>query len=351
MLSKQRKQTKKTTRTEFQTKDLDVNLPKILVILGPTAAGKTSLAVQLAKALGGEIVSADARQVYVGMDIGTSKDLEEYEIDGHKIPYHLIDVADPKDNFDLSQYQKLAFAAIDDILSRKKLPIICGGSGLYLQAVVDNYQLPNTAPDFKLRAELESKDLPWLQTKLKEINQDFFDRLNLSERGNKRRLIRYLEVLRSKQKNVQDINHDLEYVGNQIQMPRYQALLIGLEWPLETLRERIKTKLLLGLDQGMAEEVSDLEKNGLDWQRLESFGLEYRYLARYLQGKLEYDEMIEQLNIAIGQFAKRQISWFKRWQKQGAKINWLQNDKINKNTKETNIKKAMQLVQNFLDSK
>jgi len=300
------------------------------------------LAVQLAMAFNGEIVSADARQVYRGMDIGTSKDLNEYQTNGRSIPYHLIDVADPQASFDLAQYQKMAFEAIDDIISRKKLPILCGGSGLYLQAVVDNYQLNSIEPDKKLREKLETKDVSWLLKEIAKLDQDFFSNLNESERNNKRRLIRYFEVLYYKNNNDKEIKNGMENIGNKGEQ-LYDPLIIGLSWPIEELRVRIKQKLLLGLDQGMVKEVKKLHEQGLDWQRLDSFGLEYRYLAKYLQGELEYDEMREQLNLAIGQFAKRQISWFRRWEKQGININWLKNVDVKK--------EATQLLRDFLGRK
>ena len=169
---------------------------KVIVILGPTASGKTAVGVKLAKALKGEIVSADSRQVYRGMDVGTGKDLAEYG----KIPYHLIDVADPQEIFDLAQYQKLAFEAINDILRRGKLPIVAGGSGLYLQALVDGYQLSTVKPDAKLRAGLEQKTLAELQKILAKQNKIFFAKLNNSDRNNKRRLIRYIEITGQKAK-------------------------------------------------------------------------------------------------------------------------------------------------------
>ncbi|MFH0840653.1 MAG: tRNA (adenosine(37)-N6)-dimethylallyltransferase MiaA [bacterium] len=307
---------------ELENNNYKIKKPKIIVILGPTASGKTSLAVQIAKEFNGEIVSADSRQVYKGMDLGTSKDLDEYNINGEKIPYNLIDVADPKEVFDLAQYQEMAFTAINNILSRGKLPIIVGGSGLYLQAIVDNYNLSNVGANKVLRKKLEKKDVSKILKKIKKLDQDFFNSLNNSQRNNKRHLIRYVEILKSKNK-----------IGSQNES-QYNSLIIGLTWPIDILRERIKQKLLLGLEQGMVEEVRNLHEHGLSWERLNSFGLEYRYIAEYLQGKLEYDEMVEKLNIAIRQFAKRQISWFRRWEKQGAKINWLSKDNITTKVKE-----------------
>lgn len=312
--------------------------PKIIVILGPTAAGKTGLAVQLARDFNGEIVSADSRQVYRGLDLGTSKDLGEYEASGEKIPYHLIDVVDPREVFDLAQYQTLAKQAIQEILSRHKLPIIVGGSGLYLQAIVDNYQLNQIEPDVRLRKKLEQKDLSELQQELKILDLDFFANLNESEQQNKRRLIRYLEVAQAKRKR------KVEDTKSGQGAPQYEVLLLGLTWPIATLRERIKAKLLLGLEQGMAEEVRQLHEQGLSWERLDRFGLEYRYLAKYLQKEYAYDDLVEKLSLAIGQFAKRQLSWFKRWEKLGAQIKWISNT----GNKGEGYKKIAQLTRSFL---
>ncbi len=323
---------------------------KVIVILGPTASGKTAVGVKLAKALQGEIISADSRQVYRGMDVGTGKDLKEYEIeikgqksktpvilerpqgaieshrngdaiaslqhDKIKIPYHLIDVADPKEVFDLAQYQKLAFKAIDDILKRKKLPIVVGGSGLYLQAIVDNYQLSTAKPDAKLRAKLERKTLIELQKILAKQNKVFFAKLNNSDKNNKRRLIRYIEVTQRATRNAQRGEEKTT-------RPNYNFLLIGLKWPKEVLAQRIAKRLKERLEkEAMVEEVQGLYDEGVSYKRLESFGLEYKFIAQYLQEKLDYDEMFIKLNTAIRQFAKRQLTWFRRWEKQGAKINW-----------------------------
>lgn len=285
---------------------------KILVILGPTASGKTSLAVRLAEKFNGEIVSADSRQVYRGMDIGTGKDLSEYSV-----PYHLIDVVSPKIRFDLAKYQEAAFKAIDGILKRGKLPILAGGSGLYLQAVIDNYRLSDIKSDLVLRKKLDKLNALELFKKLEELAPKMAAKLNQSDKNNKRRLIRYLEILG------QDKNFK-----SRIGKKKYQALLIGVNISREVLQQRILKRLIDRLkDQDMVGEIKKLRKGGLSWKKLEEFGLEYRFIALYLQNKLQYDEMIEKLNLAIYQFAKRQLTWFKRWEKQGAKINWLKDNK------------------------
>lgn len=311
---------------------------KILVILGPTASGKTKIAIELALKFNGEVVSADSRQVYRGMDIGTGKDLKEFSIFNPpaggqfskkiQISYHLIDVASPKQRFDLAQYQKMAFKAIDDILQRGKLPILAGGSGLYLQAVVDNYKLADVKKNLELRKKLEKLAVVELFNKIKELAPKMAAKLNQSDKNNKRRLIRYLEILG------QDKNFK-----NRKGQSKYDVLLIGLNISREILKQRIFKRLLERLkEQNMIGEVENLHNGGLSWKKLEDFGLEYKFIAWYLQGKLKYEEMVEKLNMAIYQFSKRQLTWFKRWEKQGAKINWLKDSK-----------KIVKLAEEFLE--
>lgn len=281
---------------------------KIIVILGPTASGKTKLAVRLALKFNGETVSADSRQVYRGLDVGTGKDLEEYSV-----LYHLIDVASPRIRFDLAKYQKMAFQVIDDILSRRKLPILVGGSGLYLQAVVDNYKLADVKKDWVKRKTLEKLTVEELFSKLKELAPKMAVKLNQSDRHNQRRLIRYLEIL------AQDENFK-----NRRGPRKYETLIIGLKFGKHILKQRIFKRLLERLkEQNMIGEVERLYRRGLSWKKLEEFGLEYKFIALYLQGKLDYGEMVGKLSLAIYQFAKRQLTWFKRWEKQGAEINWV----------------------------
>lgn len=298
------------------------NQKKIIVILGQTSSGKTSLAIKLANEFNGEIVSADSRQVYRGMDIGTGKDLGAYNV-----PYHLIDVANPKTQFNLVKYQKLAFVAIDDILKRGRLPILAGGSGLYLQAVVDNFKLSDSKKDLDLRKKAEKLSANELFSKLSKLAPKMAARLNNSDKNNKRRLVRYLEI----------VGQDEDF-KNQTGHKKYDALIIGLEVAREILKERIAKRLIDRLKkQNLIGEVETLRKRGLSWKRLEGFGLEYKFISLYLQKELSYEEMIEKLNIALNQFSKRQMTWFKRWAKQGAKINWLEDDE-----------KIKKLVKNFI---
>lgn len=287
-----------------------------IAVIGPTAAGKTKLAIALADLFNGEIISADSRQVYRGMDIGTGKDLIDYQNNGRPIPYHLIDVADPQVNFDLANYQKQARLSLVDILKRHKLPIVAGGSGLYLQALIDNYQLATVKPDLEFRQKFEKLSATELYQELSQKDLALAEKLNNSDRNNPRRLLRYLEIASNKipsEKPQQPQNsNDCDWI------------ILGLDYPMEVLEKRIFIRLMKRLEEeDMINEVQNLHDNGLSWKRLESFGLEYRYLSYYLQEKIDYDQMIEQLHIASRQFAKRQKTWFRRWEKQGGKIYWL----------------------------
>jgi tRNA dimethylallyltransferase len=303
------------------------NKTKLIVILGPTASGKTKLAVDLARLFDGEIVSADSRQVYRGMDIGTGKDLQEYG----NVKYHLIDVVDPRDQFSAADFKRQADRAIEEIASRGKVPMLVGGSGLYLQAVVDNFSMEdNGGADERLRAELEGKSTLELFAMLRKNNQFFADALNNSDKNNKRRLVRYVELsLSSKMKTATKLE------------PKYSSLVLGLMPDKELMEGKIKNRLVERLEkEEMVNEVEGLRRQGVTDKRLKDFGLEYKFITEYLEEKYGYDEMVERLFIAIRQFAKRQITWFKRWEKQGRTINWIKSqeeakeliDKFLKNT-------------------
>jgi tRNA dimethylallyltransferase len=226
----------------------------------------------------------------------------------------LIDVVDANEDFDLAKFQKLAYKAIDNILKRGKLPIIAGGSGLYLQAIVDGYQLPDSKPDITLRKKQEIKKVSDLFLEINKLSPKLAQKINNSDRQNKRRLIRYLEIL----------NSDKDIKIKSKKNRKYDALLIGLAPNREELKTKIKQRLISRLEkEAMIDEVKTLHQNGLSWKRLEEFGLEYKFISLFLQEKLKYEEMVEKLNIAIRQFAKRQMTWFRRWEKQGTKIIWL----------------------------
>lgn len=303
---------------------------KAIVILGPTSSGKTGLGVKLAHKYNGEIISADSRQVYKGMDIGTGKDLDEYEFKERgkkvKIPYHLIDVVSPKEEYSLARYQKECFDAMDDILNRGKLPLIVGGTGLYIQSIVDNYNLSSAKPNKDLRKKLEKLNTKKVFERLRGINKKFADNLNESEKKNKRRIIRYIEILEEGGRMKKERKTNFNY------------LVLGIKCERKILLDRICERLVHRLEkEKMIEEVERLNQEGVSWKRLESFGLEYRHISLYLQAKLDYYEMVEKLNIAIRQFAKRQMTWFRRWEKQGQKIFWIKNKK-----------EAESLIKNFI---
>lgn len=277
---------------------------KILVILGPTASGKSDLAVALAKKFNGEVISADSRQVYKGMDIGTGK-ITKKEMRG--VPHYLLDIASPKTRFDVARYQKLAHKKIANILKRGKLPIICGGTGLYIKAVVENPQYPDAPPDWKLRKILEKKTTEKLFAILKKLD---LKRAKTIDERNPRRLIRAIEIAKQAGKTPPVKNN-----------PLYNALLIGIKKSPDELKKSIATRLHKRIRQGMIAEVEKLRSQGASWKRLEEFGLEYRYIALYLQKKLSKEEMLKILEIKINQYAKRQMTWFRKT----PNVRWIKN--------------------------
>ncbi|MCD4705597.1 tRNA (adenosine(37)-N6)-dimethylallyltransferase MiaA [bacterium] len=321
---------------------------KIIVILGPTASGKTKLGVKLCSKFNGEIVSADSRQVYKGMDIGTGKDLKEYQIEskvnspavGQKskaIKYHLIDVVSPKKRFDLAQYQKMAYKAIDNILSCKRQPFLVGGTGLYIQSIVDNYDLSEAKPNIKLRKKLEKLSIDELINKFKitdskfsayakasadkRINLKLFD--NILQK-NKRRIIRYIELMEIKKKPFYELQKK--------SVSRYDFLILGIVCPKKDLDKLISKRLKKWLEkENLIGEIKMLRKKGVSWKRFEEFGLEYKWVSYYLRKKVSYEEMQEFILKDIKKFAKRQMTWFKR----DKRIRWIKNyNEAKKLTKE-----------------
>ncbi len=270
---------------------------KIIVILGPTSSGKSDLAVELALKYNGEVISADSRQVYKGLDIGTGK-ITEKEMNG--IPHHLLDVASPKKQYTVLEFKTEAEKAIKNILNRGKLPIICGGTGFYIQALVDNVTYPEVPPNKELRKKLEKKSAPELFEML--LKEDPERALSIDPH-NPRRLIRALEIA--------DALGSVPRLG--VQFPSlYKFLQIGLQAGDDVLKKRIRIRLLARLKHGMVEEAIHLHKNGLSWKRMEELGLEYRYLARYLQKKISETELIESIFMENWHYAKRQKTWFKK---------------------------------------
>jgi tRNA dimethylallyltransferase len=272
-----------------------INKPKIITIVGPTSSGKSGLAVKIAKKYNGEVVSADSRQVYVGMDIGTGK-ITKKEMAG--VPHHLLDVADPKKQFTVAGFKELADKAITDILSRGKLPIICGGTGFYIEAVTKNVLLPDVPVNKKLREKLFKKSALQLFEMLKKLDRN---RASVIDRHNKVRLIRAIEIAKV-----------LGKVPPIKIKPKYEVLSIGIKIEKDKLKEKIYTRLISRIKQGMINEAKKLHAKGLSWKRMKGLGLEYRALARHLSGELIKQEMIDRLNCEIRQYARRQIQWWKR---------------------------------------
>ena len=277
---------------------------KIIAVVGPTASGKTALSITLAKAFDGEVISADSRQVYRGLDLGTGKVTTE-EMRG--VPHHLLDVADPRVRFSVAEFQKLGKAAIADILSRGKLPIVCGGTGLYVDTLLNGTALPEVPPNKELRDELEQLSAEELYEKLLVLDPD---RAADIDRHNPVRLVCDIEIAEA-----------LGKVPKAETSAEYDALKIGLLPPDEIVKEKIAKRLKERLDQGMLAEAERLHADGLSYERMEELGLEYRYMARVLQGTLSQEEFETQLQNEIWQYAKRQKTWFKR----DGQIRWFEN--------------------------
>lgn len=283
---------------------------QLLTILGPTASGKTTVAAHAAKVLNGEVISADSRQVYRGMDLGTGKDYADYEIDGQKIPYHLIDIVDAGYEYNVFEYQHDFLKVYDDVVSRGKFPVLCGGSGLYLEAVLKNYKLVQVPHNDGLRQQLQDKDLDELTEILKGYKADLH---NITDIENKKRVLRAIEI--------EDFLKSHPEIDTQ--MPEINSLVVGVKFDRLSRRRRITERLKQRLDDGMLDEVRVLLNRGLSPEQLTYYGLEYKYLTQHLTGELSYDEMFSGLETAIHQFAKRQMTWFRRMERQGTHIHWL----------------------------
>ena len=293
-------------------------MKQMITILGPTASGKTPVAVRLAQEIGGEVISADSRQVYRRMDIGTGKDLSEYQCTMREasctIPYHLIDICEPGTKYNLFQYQQDFFDAFQDIRSRGAEPILCGGTGLYIEAVLKGYKLSPVPQNQELRDSLEDKSLDELTEMLKELKAKSGAAMhNKTDVDSCQRAIRAIEI------ETYNLAHPLP----QRELPPVDSLIIGINIDRELRREKITRRLKARLDEGMVDEVKALLDEGIPADDLIYYGLEYKYLTEYVIGRLSYDEMLRQLEIAIHQFAKRQMTWFRGMERRGFKINWI----------------------------
>ncbi len=282
---------------------------EIITVLGPTATGKTRLAVRLAKDLDGEIISADSRQVYRKMDIGTGKDLSDYTINQQTIPYHLIDIAEPGTEYNVAQYQQAAYQAIDSIRARHKEVILCGGSGMYIESLLNGFRLSPITRDEKLYAELNAKS----DEELIQLLQGFRTLHNHTDTCERRRLIKAVEIEYYYQQHP-------EWKDLTRKIP---SLIIGLTSDRDFIRKKITQRLQERLQSGMIEEVEQLIKQGVNTEQLLRYGLEYKYLTRYISGQIDRDTMFEKLEIAIHQFSKRQMTWFRGMERRGFTIHWI----------------------------
>ena len=286
----------------------------MITIVGPTASGKTSIAAALASRIGGEIISADSRQVYRRMDIGTGKDLADYEVGGKHIPYHLIDIAEPGYKYNLFEYQRDFHTAYDDITSRGRTPVLCGGTGLYIEAVLNGYALSPVPQNQELRDSLSAKSLDELTAMLKALKEQTGSNMhNRSDVDTVQRAIRAIEIE----------TYNLQHPTPEREMPGISSLVIGVDVDRETRRRRISDRLEARLHEGMIDEVKGLLAEGVSAESLMYYGLEYKFVTEYVTGKTKYNDMLSRLEIAIHQFAKRQMTWFRGMERRGIHINWI----------------------------
>jgi tRNA dimethylallyltransferase len=282
----------------------------LITILGPTATGKTGIAANLAAHINGEVISADSRQVYRGMDLGTGKDYEDYFVDGVEVPSHLVDIEDAGVHYNVYRFQTDFIRVFEDMQSRNKFPVLCGGSGLYLEAVLKNYRLIEVPPNKQLRLELEGKSLAELTEILKELKPELHNHTDVET---DRRAVRAIEIEKYYAENPKLDDS----------FPAVNSLNIGVKFDRELRRQRITTRLKQRLEEGMLDEVKSLLDSGLTPDQLIYYGLEYKFLTLHLVGELSFDEMFAKLEIAIHQFAKRQMTWFRGMEKRGTNIHWI----------------------------
>ncbi|SRR5690606_22753725 len=287
----------------------------LLVILGPTAVGKTKLAAQLAYKFNGEIISADSRQVFRRMNIGTGKDYDDYIVNDQKIPFHLIDVVDPDEEFDLFRFLESFKSAYEDIILRGKLPILAGGTGLYLHAVLKKYNLKKARHNVTELEQLNKLGIDALKNILLSLKPKLH---NVTDLESKERMIKAISIMRE--------------TNPVLTLPDIDPIIIGINPGRDEVKKRITARLRQRLESGMIDEVKNLIDSGISIERLEFFGLEYRFISRYLTGNLSFNDMFQKLNSAIHAFAKRQMTWFRKMEREGIKINWIENPDADKAT-------------------
>jgi tRNA dimethylallyltransferase len=281
----------------------------LLVVTGPTASGKTALAAAVAHRIGGEIISADSRQVYRSMDLGTGKDYNDYVVDGTQIPFHLIDIVEPGSKYNVFEYQRDFNKVYSDLKKRSIFPVVCGGSGMYADSIISGYKMFEVPPDSGLRVELEKKSME----ELKEILSTYKSLHNTTDLDTKKRVIRAIEIEHSSRNRAKKAN----------EFPKIKALLTGIIFDRDKRRNMISERLIQRLNSGMIDEVRNLIDMGIKTDTLIYYGLEYKFITLYLTGKLTYNDMVRDLEIAIHQFAKRQMTWFRGMERRGIKIHWI----------------------------
>jgi tRNA dimethylallyltransferase len=300
----------------------------LITVLGPTATGKTQFAVQLTGLIGGEIISADSREVYRGMDIGTGKDLNDYIVNGKQISYHLIDIVDAGEKYNVFRYQSDFLKVYDNLKSKNILPVLCGGSGMYIEAVLKGYKLINVPVNESLREMLNKYSLQELEQKLKQYGQLH----NKTDVDTKKRAIRAIEIA-----EYYKTHPDIDF-----SFPEIKSLIFGIKFDRKIVKERITYRLKERLQQGMIDEVEELIKQGVDTDTLEYYGLEYKFIVKFLKKELSYNHMVEKLNVAIHQFSKRQMTWFRKMERQGFKIYWIDGEL----PEDKKISTAMEIINN-----
>ena len=293
----------------------------MFTILGPTATGKTALAAHLAYELNGEVISADSRQVYRGMDIGTGKDYDDYLVNGIQVPYHLIDIVDPGYEYNIFEFQQDFLKAYNDIINRGKTPVLCGGSGMYLEAVLKGYRLTKSENDMNFLSSLEDKSVDHLV----EILKSFKIPHNITDFEDRSRLVKAILVARAAKASMDQKlpGPCLDRPSQAPPFPKINSVIFGISYPRGLVKARITKRLEYRLEHGMIGEVEKLLSTGITPERLMKYGLEYKFVVLHLTGKISRDDLLCELNIAIRQFAKRQMTWFRRMERQGMKIHWI----------------------------
>jgi len=281
----------------------------MITVLGPTASGKTAFAAQFANKVNGEIISADSRQVYRGLDLGTGKDFKDYIVDEKKIPYHLIDIVEPGHEYNVYEYQRDFIKVYYDIIKRNKMPVLCGGTGMYIESVLKGYQLVKVPDNTVLRDSLENKSVSDLTSLLKSFKTPH----NISDTSDRKRLIRAIEIQQ----------YYTDHPGLLTDFPKINHIIFGIYFERSEIRNRITERLKRRMDEGMTNEIKALLDKGLTADQLKFYGLEYKYLTQYEIGEITKDEMFRLLNTAIHQFAKRQMTWFRKMERTGHTIHWI----------------------------